>query len=114
MQESCGLGPRRTGRILNLLELVRSSDDPADLVDAVVERAEAQKRLEQSRVEMMRTYAETTRCRTEWLQGYFGEEDRQRCGTCDNCRSGTAEGKIVDANGTLLAHGTTTCLIFEI
>jgi uncharacterized protein (TIGR00369 family) len=29
-------------------------------------------------------------------------------------RSGTAEGKIVDAKGTLLAHGTTTCLIFPI
>ena len=29
-------------------------------------------------------------------------------------RSATAEGKIIDANGTLLAHGTTTCLIFEI
>jgi uncharacterized protein (TIGR00369 family) len=27
-------------------------------------------------------------------------------------RSGMAEGKIVDAAGTLLAHGTTTCLIF--
>jgi uncharacterized protein (TIGR00369 family) len=27
-------------------------------------------------------------------------------------RSATAEGKIIDANGTLLAHGTTTCLIF--
>jgi uncharacterized protein (TIGR00369 family) len=29
-------------------------------------------------------------------------------------RSGTAEGKILDAKGTLLAHGTATCLIFEI
>ncbi len=29
-------------------------------------------------------------------------------------RSGTAEGKILDAKGTLLAHGTTTCLIFDI
>lgn len=29
-------------------------------------------------------------------------------------RSGTAEGKILDARGTLLAHGTTTCLIFEL
>jgi uncharacterized protein (TIGR00369 family) len=27
-------------------------------------------------------------------------------------RSGTAEGKIIDAAGTLLAHGTTTCLVF--
>jgi uncharacterized protein (TIGR00369 family) len=29
-------------------------------------------------------------------------------------RSGTAEGKIIDANGTLLAHGTTTCLVFPL
>jgi uncharacterized protein (TIGR00369 family) len=27
-------------------------------------------------------------------------------------RVGTAEGRITDANGRLLAHGTTTCLIF--
>ncbi|HEX5959419.1 MAG TPA: PaaI family thioesterase [Hyphomicrobiaceae bacterium] len=29
-------------------------------------------------------------------------------------RSGTAEGKIFDTKGNLLAHGTTTCMIFEI
>lgn len=29
-------------------------------------------------------------------------------------RIGTAEGRIVDRNGRLLAHGTTTCLIFEV
>jgi uncharacterized protein (TIGR00369 family) len=28
-------------------------------------------------------------------------------------RVGTAEGRIVDGQGRLLAHGTTTCLIFE-
>jgi uncharacterized protein (TIGR00369 family) len=28
-------------------------------------------------------------------------------------RIGTAEGRIMDRNGRLLAHGTTTCLIFE-
>jgi uncharacterized protein (TIGR00369 family) len=28
-------------------------------------------------------------------------------------RIGTAEGRITDANGRLLAHGTTTCLVFE-
>jgi uncharacterized protein (TIGR00369 family) len=33
-----------------------------------------------------------------------------------NCgrRVGTAEGRVTDANGRLLAHGTTTCLIFPI
>ena len=29
-------------------------------------------------------------------------------------RSGTAEGKVLDAKGTLLAHGTTTCLVFPL
>jgi uncharacterized protein (TIGR00369 family) len=28
-------------------------------------------------------------------------------------RVGTAEGRVVDGNGRLLAHGTTTCLIFS-
>lgn len=32
-----------------------------------------------------------------------------------NCgrRIGTAEGRVTDAEGRLLAHGTTTCLVFE-
>jgi uncharacterized protein (TIGR00369 family) len=32
-----------------------------------------------------------------------------------NCgrRVGTAEGRIIDGNGRLLSHGTTTCLIFQ-
>ncbi len=33
--------------------------------------------------------------------------------TCGR-RVGTAEGRITDAGGRLLAHGTTTCLIFEV
>lgn len=36
-------------------------------------------------------------------------------GTVLNCgrRIGTAEGRVTDAKGRLLAHGTTTCLIFQ-
>ena len=36
-------------------------------------------------------------------------------GTVLNCgrRVGTAEGRITDGKGRLLAHGTTTCLIFQ-
>jgi uncharacterized protein (TIGR00369 family) len=35
-------------------------------------------------------------------------------GTVLNCgrRVGTAEGRLTDSNGRLLAHSTTTCLIF--
>jgi acyl-coenzyme A thioesterase PaaI-like protein len=29
-------------------------------------------------------------------------------------RAGTAEGRLTDTQGRLLAHGTTTCLIFDI
>jgi uncharacterized protein (TIGR00369 family) len=29
-------------------------------------------------------------------------------------RAATAEGRVVDASGTLLAHGTTTCLVFAL
>jgi uncharacterized protein (TIGR00369 family) len=29
-------------------------------------------------------------------------------------RASTAEGKLIDAKGTLYAHGTTTCMIFQI
>ncbi|GAB6897738.1 RecQ family ATP-dependent DNA helicase [Kineosporia succinea] len=51
-------------------------------------------RMDRSRVEMMRGYAETTGCRREFLLGYFGEEFENPeggCDACDNCRSGLAD-----------------------
>ncbi|HET7532502.1 MAG TPA: RecQ family ATP-dependent DNA helicase, partial [Nocardioidaceae bacterium] len=97
VREHSGFGVRKAGRILNLLELVEESGGPKvaggatdAVVDAVVERAEAHRRLEQSRVEMMRGYAETARCRADFLLAYFGEEADALCGTCDNCVNGVA------------------------
>jgi ATP-dependent DNA helicase RecQ len=92
-----GMGARRVGRILNLVhdattgtsDLASSAVD--EVVSAVLARAEAQQRLERSRVEMMRAYAETDRCRMAFLVGYFGEQLPERCGRCDRCRDGTAE-----------------------
>ncbi|WP_028645318.1 RecQ family ATP-dependent DNA helicase [Nocardioides sp. URHA0020] len=89
-----GLSARRSGRIVNLLELARQSQEgPVEggaAVDAAIEIAESHRRLERSRVEMMRTYAETRRCRAELLVGYFGEQRDDRCGRCDNCRADIA------------------------
>jgi len=63
----------------------------ADADDGVVAQAqavgEAWLRAEQSRVDMMRTYAETTACRRVLLLGYYGEEFVPPCGRCDNCRA---------------------------
>lgn len=85
-----GLGPQQTKRILNLASEVERTGRRAT-ADSVLERAEAVRRLQQSRVEMMRSYAETGRCRMDYLVAYFGERTEGLCGLCDNCRNGLAE-----------------------
>jgi ATP-dependent DNA helicase RecQ len=44
--------------------------------------------MQKSRIEMMRAYAETMRCRRQFLLQYFGEVDPRPCGDCDNCHAG--------------------------
>jgi ATP-dependent DNA helicase RecQ len=46
---------------------------------------------EQSRLEMMRSYAEYTGCRRDFVLSYFGEEHEPPCGNCDNCDAGLVE-----------------------
>ncbi|MET8555528.1 ATP-dependent DNA helicase RecQ [Streptomyces sp. NPDC004959] len=53
-----------------------------------VRLAEARTRLERSRVEMMRGYAESEGCRRRVLLGYFGEDlPAGECAGCDNCEA---------------------------
>jgi ATP-dependent DNA helicase RecQ len=61
--ERAGVGPRKTARILDLRKQADTQSE--DLVEAVVSQAKAHRALEQSRVDMMREYAETRRCRME-------------------------------------------------
>ncbi|MVA75637.1 RecQ family ATP-dependent DNA helicase [Auraticoccus sp. F435] len=98
LREATGLGVRKLARILNLVQEESAhsgADDPGDgptLVERVVQRAEQHRRMQQTRIEMMRRYAETTTCRQRFLLHYFGDEGEEPCGSCDNCRSGaTAE-----------------------
>ena len=106
LRETTGIGPRRLERILNLRQEVRDSgpgpgdDDGEGLVDAVLSRAESHRALERSRVEMMRGYAETGRCRTDFLLAYFGETAPTPCGHCDNCRSGSAQEAVAESRET--------------
>ena len=58
---------------------------PGEAAAAARELAEHHERVDQSRVEMMRGYAETTDCRRQFLLGYFGEQLDEPCGNCDNC-----------------------------
>jgi len=100
VSEGTGLGPRKTGRILNLADEVRESGGAEGAgrraVAAVVDRAEAYRRLQQSRVDMMRGYAETDRCRMAYLLAYFGEPPEGLCGMCDNCLAGVAGEEVAD------------------
>jgi ATP-dependent DNA helicase RecQ len=98
-----GLSRARRTRVLNLLEQVgavrlvrrgrvglRDGVTPEDAVAAAVERSEEHQQLIRSRVEMVRTYAESTGCRRQLLLGYFGERLAEPCGNCDTCEAGTA------------------------
>lgn len=67
---------------------------PDDLRSAVAEADEAgrhRRAYEESRVAMVRSYAETRDCRREVLLTYFGDAFTGPCGGCDNCASGRAE-----------------------
>jgi ATP-dependent DNA helicase RecQ len=64
---------------------------PAGAARLAVQRAEAQHRVEKSRVQMVRGYAETLECRRIFLLGYFGEKVPHPCGNCDTCTSGSAD-----------------------
>ena len=92
LAERAGIGRPSAGRIRNLLQLAREvhgSLGPKAAVDAALEIAESRRSLERSRVDMMRSYAETDHCRSQFLAGYFGEQ-LGLCGVCDSCRNGTA------------------------
>jgi ATP-dependent DNA helicase RecQ len=97
LAELAGFPVRRVTGLVNQLEeagavttgkrgirLASKAKLPA-LVERAVELAEARQRVEQSRLTMMRAYAETDGCRRQFLLGYFGEDLPEPCGNCDGC-----------------------------
>jgi ATP-dependent DNA helicase RecQ len=98
LREETGRASTPLARDLNLLEQVSAvvlDDDgtahpaegappPGEAAAAARELAEHHERVDQSRVEMMRGYAETTDCRRQFLLGYFGEQLDEPCGNCDS------------------------------
>jgi ATP-dependent DNA helicase RecQ len=105
LREETGRAATPLARDLNLLEQVsavvldedgaahpaENAPPPGEAAAAARELAEQHEKVDQSRVEMMRGYAETTECRRQFLLGYFGEQLDEPCGNCDNCSAGTAQ-----------------------
>ncbi|MEU8577153.1 RecQ family ATP-dependent DNA helicase [Streptomyces asoensis] len=100
LRERTGLSRNRVTAAVNLLEEVGTvvagergglrpapGTEPAAAADRALEAAEAHRRTDRSRVDMVRAYAETTSCRRRFLLGYFGEEYRPPCDGCDVCES---------------------------
>jgi ATP-dependent DNA helicase RecQ len=120
LREETGRGATPLARDLNLLEQVEAvvlDDDgnahpaenappPAEAAAAAHELAEHHEKVDQSRVEMMRGYAETTECRRQFLLGYFGEQLDEPCGNCDNCDEGATQGPPVASEDTPFPAGT--------
>ncbi|TVU59666.1 ATP-dependent DNA helicase RecQ [Paenarthrobacter nitroguajacolicus] len=55
------------------------------LVGRAVDIAEARQRVDESRLTMLRAYAETDGCRRQFVLAYFGEDMPEPCGNCDAC-----------------------------
>ena len=105
LAEELDMRKGRVTALVNLLEeagsvvvtddgAVTATDDdtsPREAAHEAVEVAEQHRRMEQSRLTMMRGYAETTGCRRQYLLAYFGEQLDEPCGNCDTCEDGTAE-----------------------
>ncbi|UUS33622.1 MULTISPECIES: RecQ family ATP-dependent DNA helicase [Streptomyces] len=113
--ERADLSRRRVTAAANLLEeagAVRTDTagevravpgvTPGDAAARAAEAAEARRRLERSRLEMMLAYAETTGCRRRFLLGYFGEPYDPPCGACDVCEPAPS-----DAPATSVTAGAT-------
>ncbi|MEU6743428.1 RecQ family ATP-dependent DNA helicase [Streptosporangium sandarakinum] len=100
------VGPTRLTRVVNLLEKVGAVEvttegdvravpggpDPKEATARAVEIDDTRRRIDESRIDMMRGYAETTGCRRRFLLEYFGEPYERACGACDTCREGAPAG----------------------
>jgi ATP-dependent DNA helicase RecQ len=105
LRDKTGLGPRKLGQYLGLLEQVGAAVPgsagkttvptfaplPAAAAAAAVAEFERQQVVARSRTDMMRGFAQARGCRSQTLLAYFGEQLKRPCGHCDNCVNGDAE-----------------------
>ncbi|MGZ4662019.1 MAG: RecQ family ATP-dependent DNA helicase [Arthrobacter sp.] len=102
LAERTGFSARRLTGLLNQLAETRAvkvgkrgvrlsgKADPSRVLDRAVELAAARQRMDNSRINMIRGFAETDGCRRQFLLGYFGENLPEPCGNCDTCAAGSA------------------------
>jgi ATP-dependent DNA helicase RecQ len=72
------------------LELLPDRPSVEEVVAMALREADTRKTLDQSRVDMIRAYAESAGCRGRLLLSYFGEQSGDACGHCDRCTAGVS------------------------
>jgi len=70
------------------IDVYREDLDPESAARAAVDEQQRHQHIVQSRLEMMRRYAELGDCRRRFLLNYFGEAIDSGCGRCDRCDEG--------------------------
>jgi ATP-dependent DNA helicase RecQ len=96
LAEAAGVSAPKVAKVANLLEgcevlapgTTRLRTSPAEARSRAVAADEAQLQLQRTRVEMMRAYGETRKCRTRFILSYLGQRIIDDCGHCDRCGSG--------------------------
>jgi ATP-dependent DNA helicase RecQ len=109
--------PRRVTHLINLLveggvvrvgrrgAVAAAAVSPSEAAARAAEASERRERIEQSRLDVMRRYADTRDCRRRTLLRYFGEDLDAPCGSCDTCRAGTAADAATDEAGAPFPAG---------
>ena len=102
LRETVGVGPSKLTGLVNLLQHAEAVEvtsrgelryaaqgpDPEEAVADAMELDDSRRKVDDSRIDMMRGYAETTGCRRRYLLEYFGEPYPGNCGNCDGCTAG--------------------------
>lgn len=74
--------------------------DISEASEAVSEEQEHRKEMRERRLEQMRKYAETDKCRRKHLLRYFGDRYKAPCHNCDNCEAHAPNAEAETAAGT--------------
>jgi ATP-dependent DNA helicase RecQ len=65
---------------------------PIEAVEEASQLQDARSSVDESRLTMMRNYAETRGCRRRFILTYFGEPAEEECFSCDRCIANAARG----------------------
>jgi ATP-dependent DNA helicase RecQ len=81
---------RRRRPTLELTRQFRTDEELTAFVKSYDRRHEE----DRARLDAIMRYGTTTECRIRYLTRYFGDERKDDCGRCDNCRSGATKQRI--------------------